>query len=557
MTRKDDPNHEDKVENQEVESQPELVDIADVEKALKARAKPVTEAYNAAMLTAGVFKDSISHSVQQGISSRLIDSLSRHSMSYSLSEEISRMGRLAQGFTPFIDSSASKAILKMQEAIPSMDSSASKAILNSTSYKSMCGSLAAQEFAWKDSGYLFKASALLESRIDSCRSACDGIYRNLAKDINTLAGVNGLQAAWDAPVLRVDYFQDSYLKAIQTISEGLFPHRDFMFESVRRSIEYQSESLTKAAQIASQGLIKDFISGTDTALDLFQRYSTLQADLLQNAVAPFMQEWGWLVCEAKLVSVDIEHDGDPFLYAEYDRETVVELLTARLALEETQPGVSIGSSGELEQPHDLFNCSGEHSGHSAHYHGETILDAKDKESKKKALLQCLNELRQKDEFDEETWDQLETDAIRAERFTREIFADIMHIGMLYAMELSIHYVKENPLSAEEFRAHQEKAFARIRELLPKPDDGRPKGTGLFRDTDDFQTALKDVLEKAHKKPSQREALHAIRQHPLCRKQTKDYPTANQAKTLRNWLDKCGMTYEDALEKYWEPAQKGK
>jgi hypothetical protein len=556
MTSKDDPNHEDEVENQEVESQPELVDIADVEKFLKVRAKPITETYNAAMLGAEVLKDFISHSAQQAISSGLTDSLSRHSMSYSrLSEGVLGIGRMAQELTPSIDSSASKAILQMQEAITSIDSSASKAILNSTSYKAMCGNLAAQEFAWKDPGYLFKSSALLESRIDSCRSACDGIYRNLAKDINTLAGVNRLQAVWDIPGLREDYFQDSYLKAIQTISEGLFPHRDFMFESVRRSIEYQSESLMKAAQLASQGIIKNFLSGTDTAL--YQRYSTLQTDLLQNSVAPFMQQWAWLVCEAKLVSVDIEHDGDHFLYAEYDRETVVELLTARLALEETQPEVSIGSSGELEQPHDLFNCSGEHSGHSAHYHGETILDSKDKESKKKALLQCLNELRQKDEFDEETWDQLETDARRAERFTREIFADIMHIGMLYAMELSIHYVKENPLSAEEFRAHQEKAFARIRELLPKPDDGRPKGTGLFRDTDDFQAALKDVLENAHKRPSQRQALHAIRQHPLCRKQTKAYPTPNQAKTLRNWLDKCGMTYEDALEKYWKPAQRGK
>jgi hypothetical protein len=554
MTSKDDPNHEDQVENQEVESQPELVDIADVEKALKARAKPITEAYNAAMLSAGVFKDSISQSVQHAISSGLTDSLSRYSMPYrNLSEEISRIGRLAQGYTPFIDSSASKAVLKMQEAIPPIDSYISKAILNNTDYKAMCGSVAMQDIARLGSEQLFKSS--LQSQAEVCKRAWEASYGNLLKEFNTLAdGVNHLRAVWDAPGL---IFQDSYLKAVQAVSEGLFPQRDFMLESVRRSIEYQSESITKAAQLASQGLMKDFTSGTDTALDHFQRYSTLQADLLQSAVSPFMQEWAWLVCEAKLVSVDIEHDGDHFLYAEYDRETVVELLTARLALEETQPGVSISSSGELEQPHELFNCSGEHSGHSAHYHGETILDSKDKESKKKALLQCLNELRQKDELDEETWDQLETDARRAERFTREIFADIMHIAMLYAMELSIHYVKENPLSAEDFRAHQERAFARIRELLPKPDDGRPKGTGLFRDADDFLTALKDVLGKAHKRPSQRQALHAIRQHPLCRKQTKDYPTPNQAKTLRNWLDKCGMTYEDALEKYWKPAQRGK
>lgn len=545
--------------NRLVESQQELVDIADVEKALKGRAKSAIMVSNAATVAAEILNNSLSRSAQQAILSGWTDSLSRRAASLGgLSEEISRIGRMAEGFTTSIDPSFSKAILKAQEVIPSIGSSMSKSILGSTDYAAMCGGLGAKEFAWKDLEYSFKSSALLESKISVCRSACEASYGNILKEINTLAGgVNSLQAAWDVPDLRGDYFQDSCLKAIRTVSEGLFAHRDLMFESVRRSIEYQGESLAKAAQLASEGLIKDFLNSTETSLDLYQKYSTFQADLLQNAVAPFMSEWAWLVCEAKLVSVDIEHDGNPFLYAEYNRKTVTELLTARLALEKTQPGVSIDSSGELEQPHDLFDCSGEHSGHSAHYHGETILDSKDKEGKKKALLLCLNELREKDIFDEETWSQLETDARRAEIFAREIFADVMHIGMLYTMELSILYVKENPLSAEEFRAHQEKAFARLRELLPKLDEGRPKGTGLFAHTGDFQTALKDVLEKSPKRLSQREALHAIRQHPLCRKQTTKFPSQNETKTLRNWLDKCGMTYKEALERYWKPVQKGK
>ena len=328
-----------------------------------------------------------------------------------------------------------------------------------------------------------------------------------------------------------------------------------MYESVRRVLENGSLPFNTAAQLASQGVFKDILSNPSGVVA--HRHFTLEAELGQKASAPLVREWGRLVCEAKLVSVDIENDGNHFLHAEYDRETVVQLLTARFALEKTQPEASISSAGELEQPHDLFECSGEHDSHSAYYHGETILDSTDKESKEKALSRYLDELRQKGIIDEETWNQIETDARRAEKFTRGIFADVMHIALLYAIELSILHVKKNPVSAKKFRVLQEKAFARLRERLPKPDEGRPPGSGLFKDTDDFLTALKDVLRKARKKPSERETLHAIRQHALCKKQTKDFPSQNQIRTLGNWLKRCKLTYKAALVKYWKPAQKGK
>jgi hypothetical protein len=404
--------------------------------------------------------------------------------------------------------------------------------------------------------HLLASQFSFRSEIEACIKAYESACANLLRDQRTLReSIQAIQMALDSAGIARDFFQDGHSQAVQTISERVFSTQGLMVESVRRVIEGQSDAFRTASLLAAQGLSKHLLENTQAIID--QGYLAFEAELIQKAIAPLVWEWGWLVCEAKLVSVDIEHDGDHFLYAEYDRETVIELLTARFALEETQPELSISSSGELEQPHDFLECSGEHDTHSAHYRGETVLDSEDKESKKKALIQCLAELRQKGIFDEETWDQIEIDARRAERFARGIFADVMHIAMLYTLELATLYVKENPMSAEEFRAHQEKAFARLRKLLPKPDEGRPKGTGLFRNEDDFLTALKDLLQEASSKPSQRQALHAIRQHPLCQKQTAAFPSQNETKTLRNWLDKCGMKYKDALEKYWKPAQKGK
>jgi hypothetical protein len=381
---------------------------------------------------------------------------------------------------------------------------------------------------------LFDSQSSLQQQVEACINTYETACGALLRDQHSLRdSISAIQMTLNSVGIAKEFFQDSYSKAVRVVLESYLPTQSFLADSISQVLEREGNALRAVAQLAAQGLSKDLLANTQAIFD--HRHFAFEADLIQKAIAPFVQQWGWLVCEAKLVSVDIKHDGDHFLYAEYDRNTVIELLTARFALEETQPEVSISSSGELELPHDLLECSGEHSTHSAHYHGETILDSEDNEIKKKALSQCLDELRRKGIFDEEIWDQIETDARRAEKFARGLFADVMHIAMLYVLELATLYVKENPLSAEEFRAHQEKAFARLRKLLPKPDEGTPKGTGLFRDEDEFLTALKDVLQKAPKKLSQRQALHAIRQHPLCQKQTADFPSQNETKTLRSCL----------------------
>lgn len=414
---------------------------------------------------------------------------------------------------------------------------------------------AAHDYAGGMYKSLLNSQLSMRPQIETYRNALYSAYPNILSNQDIPWNkANEILRKLDTDI-RGGLFQDSCLKTIQTISESFSPSTGFLAESIQQVLDRQNDAVRKASLLAAQVLSKDLLTNAQAIFD-YKQFS-LEADLIKKAISPLVREWGWLVCEAKLVSVDISHDGDHLLYAEYDRETVLELLTAKFALEETQPEVLISSSGELEHSPELLECSGEHSSHSAHYRGETILDSEDKESKKKSLWQCLAELRQQGLFDEETWDQIEIDAKRAEMYVREIFGDVMHIAMLFALELAALYVKENPLSAEEFRAHQEKAFARLRKLLPKPDEGRPKGTGLFRDEDDFLTALKDVLQKASKKLSQREALHAIRQHPLCQKKTSAFPSQNETKTFRNWLDRCDLKYKDALEIYWQSPKKGK
>lgn len=416
--------------------------------------------------------------------------------------------------------------------------------------------IAGRDYANSINNSLLDSQLSIQSQIEICKSALESVFSNQRYNQDILANnASALQQAFNATGLTRDFLQESYTKVIQTISKSVFPNQDLMFESVRRVLENESLALRTAAQLVGQGVLKDILSNTQAVFD--SNYFARQSDLIQNAIAPFMRQWAWLVCDVRLVSVDIYHDKSPLMYAEYDRDAVLELLTARFALDATEPDVSISSSGNLEQPNDLFECSGEHDSHHAHYDGETILDSKDNSSKNKALSQYLDERRKDGTFDEDEWDQIETDARRAEMFVRENYADMMHMALSLLMEISVLCVKNNPISAEEYRARQEKALARFRELLPKPDEGRPQGTGIFKDTGDFLTALKDVLQKARKKPSERETLHALRQHPLCRKPTAEYPTQNQTKTLRNWLDRCGITYDEALEKYWKPYQKGK
>ena len=414
--------------------------------------------------------------------------------------------------------------------------------------------IAAQDFARSIPYHSIESQLLvgsqLKSFIHSYKAAIGSSLKNLDALTNDIARFKDSLLIAGIPR---ELFRESYLKAIEAISGNFFAPRDLMYESVQRIIEGQNSYLMKTAQLAEQALVKNILPNASAALS---QSFVFPVELMQRAVDPFMREWASLVYESRVVSVDISHDENHLLYAEYDSETVVELLAARLALEESQPEASISSSGSLEQPDTLSDGSGNHDDYHAQYYGETHLTSPDNSTKKK-LSQYVDELRQNGTFTEEEWEQIESEARRAEIFVRENFADVMHIAFLFLMEISLPYIKEGPISAEQFRARQDKALARFRERLPKREEGRPTGTGLFKDEYDFKKALKEVLEKFSKRPSQVQVLRAIRQHSLCQKPPKDPSEIKEAKTLRNWLDRCGMTYEEALKRYWKPAQSGK
>lgn len=414
--------------------------------------------------------------------------------------------------------------------------------------------IVAQDFARSIPYHSIESQLLVGSQIKNFINSYETAIGSSLKSFDTLANtIAQFKDTLHMAGIPREPFRESYLKAIEAISGNFFARSDLMYESVRRITENQNNYLMKTAQLAEQALMKNILPNASAILG---QSLTFPAELMRSAVDPLMREWASLVYEARVVSIDISHDEGHLLYAEYERETVIELLAARLALEESQPEASINSSGSLEQPDTLFECSDNHDDYHAQYYGETHLTSPD-DSSKKMLSQYLDELRQKEAFTEEEWEQIEDEARQAEIFVRENFADMMHIAFLFLMEISILYIKEGPIPAEQFRARQDKALARFRERLPKPEDGRPRGTGLFKDEYDFKKALKEVLEKFGKRPSQIQVLRAIRQHPLCQKPLKDLSEIKEAKTLRNWLDRCGMTYEEALQRYWKPAKSGK
>jgi hypothetical protein len=243
--------------------------------------------------------------------------------------------------------------------------------------------------------------------------------------------------------------------------------------------------------------------------------------------------------------------------AEYDRAAVSELLMAMLAYQYKNPYGGLSPNGEVANPQKLFNCREEHKTHQAKYRGTSGLNSDNGQSFEDIeLLKFFRDIREQCSLTDEELDQIEMDARRAEIFIRKNFARFMHHTLLFLIEASILHVERNPVSAEEFRQLQERLMFNLRELLPRPEDGRPKGSGLFSSNEEFIEALQDVLKEFNKKPSQRIILEKLRKHPLAHKTRKVPSTGDTTKTLRTWYKECGITHEVALERYWKPAKAG-
>ena len=84
--------------------------------------------------------------------------------------------------------------------------------------------------------------------------------------------------------------------------------------------------------------------------------------------------------------------------------------------------------------------------------------------------------------------------------------------------------------------------------------GRPKGSGSFASKENFLIALRDVLQEADRSLSEPNGLERLSRHQLWqRKSLSLEDSQHRTKTLRNWLSNCGLTWDEAKDKYCQPA----
>lgn len=83
--------------------------------------------------------------------------------------------------------------------------------------------------------------------------------------------------------------------------------------------------------------------------------------------------------------------------------------------------------------------------------------------------------------------------------------------------------------------------------------GRPTDTGYFKNEDDFLLALREVCEGLTKRPSQLTLLMRLDRHKLCQRPPKSGKerTQGDTKLLRAWLQKVGLTFDEALAAYFK------
>lgn len=91
--------------------------------------------------------------------------------------------------------------------------------------------------------------------------------------------------------------------------------------------------------------------------------------------------------------------------------------------------------------------------------------------------------------------------------------------------------------------------AHKRRLLGLSDPTRPKGTGSFRNEQEFLLALEDVLTRKGKL-SQPQALYYLSRHTLYQGKPLNLKECQKnAKSLRNWLTRSALTWKQAIEIY--------
>lgn len=135
-----------------------------------------------------------------------------------------------------------------------------------------------------------------------------------------------------------------------------------------------------------------------------------------------------ILCEVNYVHIDITQDSEPFLQADYNRRTIIDLIKYLILLE-SNPSTRASFDGVMIEPNLLFECSKPHETHSAEYAGDTIL--KRTINRRQSEIKLLDWINQnKDRIPKRTWDILEMIGRRSENYVRRYFATKIHFATL-------------------------------------------------------------------------------------------------------------------------------
>jgi hypothetical protein len=132
------------------------------------------------------------------------------------------------------------------------------------------------------------------------------------------------------------------------------------------------------------------------------------------------------------------------------------------------------------------------------------------------------------------------------------------LGSVTEVDFESGDIRWPTLPAETVEKLVKPLIVQMKKRLRVVGPGRLKGTGLFKDIDDFHIALWDVFGGFSRKPSETEVIELLRQHQLCQRKTSNAPLENQTRTLRGWLKKSGFKdFHDAWRKYRLSEKNGK
>lgn len=242
-----------------------------------------------------------------------------------------------------------------------------------------------------------------------------------------------------------------------------------VIDSVIKSSQFGVNNFSFLYNSHLPALLKTLSPYHEIERTLAQAYD-LQLGLFQEASGRIRRHFAELTCDVESVKVDIAENDKRVIHAEYDRGKVIELLSAIIAVKESQPDLSIELEDGYLDSESLFDCLDDHDTHSGEYAGKVKIKIRDKHSPK-LLQSIIKELIDAGHIDEDRLDDFEYIARRAELFFRRNFPKVLYHGLWFLAEASVSYALDNPLPADEYRSLEKRMGDSIRHELPRPSLG--------------------------------------------------------------------------------------